>query len=377
MAEDKTQTIFPLAPAASRKARILVADDDRFHLRVLADLIEGLGHECLTASDGAEAVEKVRSLVPDVLIVDVVMPGMDGFEVTRRLRDDPATAHLPIVIVTSLSDRTSRLKGLGIGADELLSKPVDEAELMARLKNLLKVKRYEDYLLEHGRRLEGEVVDKTVQLERAFEKIRHGYVETVYRLTLAAEYRDKETGGHIKRISLYSERLARHMGLPKGDVEAICFASPMHDVGKIGIPDSVLLKQGAHTDEEFEVMKSHTTIGGNILRDTDSGILMTARDIALTHHERWDGQGYPRGLRGDEIPVSGRIVHIVDIYDALRSRRPYKEPFDHELACGAIEAQAERFDPAVLDAFRALSGEFSRLFDENRDGPDFRKTTLL
>jgi putative two-component system response regulator len=361
----------------TRKAKILVADDDRFYIQIFTDLINGLGYECVSASNGVEALEKVSACQPDILIIDVVMPGMDGFEVTRRLKDDPATMHLPIVIVTSLSDRGSKLKGLESGADELLSKPVDEAEFRARVGNLLKVKRYEDYLLEHGKKLEGEVVDKTVQLERAFEKIRHGYVETVYRLTLAAEYRDKETGGHIKRISLYSELLASHMGLGAQAIEAIFFGSPMHDVGKIGIPDSVLLKEGTHTPEEFEIMKTHSTIGANILRDSDSGILLTAREIALTHHERWDGNGYPMGLRGEEIPISGRIVHLVDIYDALRSRRPYKEAFDHEKACAIINSQAERFDPAVLKGFHALTEEFRKLFDENGEESGLKKTIRL
>lgn len=363
---------------AARKAKILVADDDRFYLQIFSDLIEGLGYESVSASNGLDAIEKVRQARPDILIMDVVMPGMNGFEVTRRLKNDPATTHLPIVIVTSLSDRGSKLKGLESGADELLSKPVDEAEFRARIGNLLKVKKYEDYLLEHGRKLEGEVVDKTVQLERAFEKIRHGYVETVYRLTLAAEYRDKETGGHIKRISLYSELLASRLGLPPETVEAIFFGSPMHDVGKIGIPDSILLKEGSHTTAEFEIMKTHCTIGGNILRDPDSGILHTAREIALTHHERWDGNGYPMGLRGEEIPISGRIVHLVDIYDALRSKRPYKEAFDHETACAVIDSQKERFDPAVFSAFHELTGEFRVLFDNNRtDESAFRKTIRL
>ena len=360
-----------------QKARILVADDDRFYLQIFSDLIAGLGYESITATNGFDAIEKVRSHRPDILIVDVVMPGIDGFEVTRRLKSDPATMHLPIVIVTSLSDRGSKLKGLQFGADELLNKPVDETEFRARVGNLLKVKRYEDYLLDHGKKLEGEVVDKTVQLERAFEKIRHGYVETVYRLTLAAEYRDKETGSHIKRISLYSQLLAKHIGLSEQAVEAIFFGSPMHDVGKIGIPDSVLLKEGTHTPEEFEIMKTHASIGANILRDPDSVILHAAREIALTHHERWDGKGYPMGLRGEEIPVSGRIVHLVDIYDALRSKRPYKEPFDHKKACSIIDSEAERFDPVVLKGFHTLAEEFSYLFDDNIDENDLRKTSRL
>lgn len=366
-----------LGPGQARKARILVADDDRFYLQIFSDLIAGLGFESVTATDGFEAIEKVGSHKPDILIVDVVMPGIDGFEVTRRLKGDPATMHLPIVIVTSLSDRGSKLKGLQFGADELLSKPVDETEFRARVTNLLKVKRYEDYLLEHGKKLEVEVVDKTVQLERAFEKIRHGYVETVYRLTLAAEYRDKETGNHIKRISLYSQLLARHLGLSEQEVEAIFFGSPMHDVGKIGIPDSVLLKEGKHSPEEFEIMKTHSTIGANILRDPDSVILQAAQEIALTHHERWDGRGYPMGLRGEEIPISGRIVHLVDIYDALRSSRPYKEPFDHDKACAIIDSEAERFDPRVLKGFHAISDEFRRIYDGNADGHCFKKTSRL
>jgi len=353
-----------LGPDIQKKARILVADDDRFYLQIFSDLIAGLGFESITATNGHEAIEKVMSHQPDILIVDVVMPGIDGFEVTRRLKGDPATMHLPIVIVTSLSDRGSKLKGLQFGADELLNKPVDETEFRARVGNLLKVKRYEDYLLDHGKKLEG-------------EKIRHGYVETVYRLTLAAEYRDKETGSHIKRISLYSQLLARHIGLPEQEVEAIYFGSPMHDVGKIGIPDSVLLKEGTHTPEEFEIMKTHATIGANILRDPDSVILRAAREIALTHHERWDGKGYPMGLREEEIPVSGRIVHLVDIYDALRSKRPYKEPFDHKKACSIIDSEAERFDPKVLKGFHALAGEFRCLFDGNMDENDLRKTSRL
>ncbi|MBI5345041.1 MAG: HD domain-containing protein, partial [Deltaproteobacteria bacterium] len=284
------------------------------------------------------------------MIIDVVMPGMNGFEVTKRLKHDPITTHIPVLIVTSLSDKASKIKGLECGADELLSKPVDETEFRVRIRNLLKVKKFEDYLLEHGKMLEGEVMDKSFQLEKAFEKVKHGYIETVYRLTLAAEYRDKETGGHIRRISLYSQLMARHLGLPESKVEAIFFASPMHDVGKIGIPDSILLKKGPHTKEEFEIMKTHTTIGANILRDSDSEILQHAEEIALTHHETWNGQGYPRGLKGEELPISGRIVHIVDIYDAIRSKRPYKEPFDHLTACGIIAGLKDRFDPVIYNS---------------------------
>lgn len=356
---------FPLFSA--KKPRILVADDDKFYLKIYTDLIDELGFDSLTVENGLEALEKFRQYRPDLLIIDVVMPGMNGFEVTGRLKEDPLTMHTPVLIVTSLSDKGSKVKGLEHGADELLSKPVDEAEFKIRVRNILKVKMYEDFLVEHGKMLEGEVMNKTAQLEDAFEKIRYGYIESVYRLTLAAEYRDKETGGHIKRISLYSQLLARYLGLKEPEVEAIFFASPMHDVGKIGIPDSILLKPGAHTAEETLIMKTHTVIGADILRDSESEILKTAQEIALNHHETWNGEGYPYGKKGDEIPVSGRIVHLVDIYDALRSKRPYKEAFDHDKTLSVMEGMKDRFDPVVYRACRDCSEEFRRLFEENKE----------
>lgn len=350
----------------NKKARILVADDDEFYRRIYSDMLGELGHECMTVDNGLEALEKAASYKPDALIIDVVMPGMSGFEVAKRMKEDHSTMHIPVLIVTSLTDRDSKLKGLNNGADELLSKPVDEAEFQIRIRNLLKVKKYEDYLIAHGRMLEGEVNNKQAQLEKAYGQIRHGYIESVYRLTLAAEYRDKETGGHIKRISLYSQLLARHLGLAEPVVDAIFFASPMHDVGKIGIPDSILLKKGGHTETESVIMKGHTTIGANILHGSDSEILKTGHDIALTHHECWNGTGYPRALKGTEIPISGRIVNIVDIYDAIRSKRPYKDAFDHESSVRIITGSERKFDPSIFAGFLDCATEFMRLFDEHQ-----------
>ncbi|MBI5887640.1 MAG: response regulator [Deltaproteobacteria bacterium] len=371
MEKNREDILHKAADAAEKsKPRVLVADDDKFMLAVYADLIKEAGYDCLLVNNGLEAIEKAPKYRPDIIITDVLMPGMDGFEVTRRLKADPLTLHIPVLIVTSLLDRASKVKGLECGADELLNKPVDETEFNVRVKNLLKVKKFEDYLLEHGATLEHEVESKTLQLEKAFEKIKYGYTETVYRLTLAAEYRDKETGGHIKRISLYSQLLARYLGLTESQVEAIFFASPMHDVGKIGIPDAVLLKQGRLTPEEMDIMKTHTTIGAGILRDSDSEILKAAQEVALTHHESWDGKGYPQGLKGEDIPMTGRIVHIVDIYDALRSKRPYKAAIDHAAACGMIAEEKDRHDPVIYKAFENCADEFRRLFDENRDGEE-------
>lgn len=351
----------------AKQPKILIADDDKFYLKIYTDLVREMGFDCMTVENGLEALEKFRKYDPDLLIIDVVMPGMNGFEVTRRLKEDPLTMHTPVLIVTSLSDRESKVNGLEYGADELLNKPIDEAEFKVRVRNILKVKKYEDFLVDHGKMLEGEVMSKTAELEDAYEKIRYGYIETVYRLTLAAEYRDKETGGHIKRISLYSQLLARSLGLKERDVEAIFFASPMHDVGKIGIPDSILLKPGAHTPEESAIMKTHTVIGADILRDSESEILKTAQEIALNHHETWNGEGYPNARRGEEIPISGRIVQLVDIYDALRSKRPYKDAFDHEKSTGIIDGMKVKFDPVVYNAFCDCSEEFRRLFDENQE----------
>lgn len=352
--------------SAETKARVLVADDDRFYLKIYEDLLGELGHECLSVENGLEALEKAPEYLPDLIIIDVVMPGMNGFEVARRLKEDPRTMHTPVMIVTSLADRESKVKGLERGADELLSKPIDEMEFRLRVHNLLKIKKYEDYLIEHGKILAGEVDHKSAQLEQAYAKIRLGYTETIYRLTLAAEYRDKETGGHIKRISLYSQLLARSLGLSEPRVEEIFFASPMHDIGKIGIPDAILLKEGGHTKEESLIMKTHTTIGASILKGSDSEILKTAQEVALCHHEAWDGSGYPRALKGKQIPISGRIVNIVDIYDALRSKRPYKEAFDHERSCEIINGLRLRFDPVIFEAFHGCAEEFRRLFDENQ-----------
>ncbi|MBI5886654.1 MAG: response regulator [Deltaproteobacteria bacterium] len=353
------------------RPRILVADDDKFYRMMFEELIRELGYDCLVVENGLEALEKVRSYMPSLIISDVLMPGMDGFELTRRLKAEPLTMYIPVLIVTSLSDRASKVKGLECGASELLSKPIDETEFRIRVENLLKVARYEAYLLEHGKMLAGEVSNKTVQLEKAFSKIRSVYIETVYRLTLAAEYRDKETGGHIKRIPLYSQLLARYIGLSEADAEAIFFASPMHDIGKIGISDAILLKNGRFTIEEARVMKTHTTIGASILHASDSDILKVAEEIALTHHETWAGTGYPMGLSGEDIPLPGRIVHIVDIYDALRSKRPYKEPFTHKAALEIIEGQKENFSPDILDAFRACSDDFNRLFEEHQEDEAF------
>ena len=346
--------------------KILIADDDRLFLKIVSHMVERMGYTAITAEDGLSALEAIYAEKPDVALLDVVMPGLDGFEVVRRLRENIETTHLPVVLVTILSDRGSRIKGLSAGADEFLSKPVDETELSVRLKNLIKVKKYEDYLIRHGRFLENTVRDQTIELKDAYEKTRKAYIDSIYRLSLATEYRDLETGNHIKRISLLSRILARQLGLPEKKVEEIFFASPMHDIGKIAIPDHVLLKPSSLSPEEFELMKTHTTIGAKILAGSDSDIVKTAEEIALTHHENWDGTGYPQGLKHDQIPLSGRIVHIVDVYDASRSPRPYrKRGYTHKEALDIILGMKQAFAPDVFEAFMDCEEMLQRLYDEH------------
>jgi len=310
-------------------------------------------------------VETAREQLPDAILMDVMMPVMDGFAATEALKSDETTKHIPVIIVTALDSRQDRLTGIEKGADDFLTKPPDAKELALRLKNNLRNKEFHDFLAQHNRILEETVAKRTREL-------RKGYVETVHRLTLAAEYKDEETGAHIRRISYYTRELAGALGMPAEFCECIFYASPMHDIGKVGIPDAILLKNGPLTNEEWEIMKTHSYLGAKILQGSDSPFLRMAEDIAYAHHERWDGKGYPRGLSGDDIPLTARIMNICDQYDALRSKRPYKPAFDHEKTVGIItrgdgRTMPEHFDPRVLAAFEKMTDIFADIFTTYRD----------
>ena len=242
---------------------ILIVDDEERNLKLLALLLSGEGYRLVTARSGLEALEQAKRAIPDLILLDIMMPGLDGFEVCRRIRQDPAIRQVPVIMVTALEDRDSRIFGLEAGANEFLTKPVDGSELTVRVKNLLKVKEFGDFLANHNRILEQQVVEKTRELREA-------YVDTIYRLTLAAEYKDEDTATHIRRISLYVRRLAKLLGLPGEQVWTMFYASPMHDIGKIGISDQILLKPGPLTPEEFAVMQGHPAIGAGILRGGSS-----------------------------------------------------------------------------------------------------------
>jgi putative two-component system response regulator len=350
------------------KPKILVVDDEDRNLRLIEAMLIPLGYEVVLARDGIEALDKVRKIQPDVILLDVMMPRMDGFEVARQLKEDEGAKIIPIVMVTALKEVEDRVKALQVGADDFLTKPVDKTELQARVGSLLKVKAYNDHMLNHQKELEAEVAKRTEQLRQAFEKIKVASLDTICRLSRAAEYKDEGTGVHIQRMGQYSTVVARQIGLDDGTVEAMRYAAPMHDVGKIGIPDRVLLKPGRLDPDEWEIMKQHTIFGTQILEGSDAESIKLAEVIALTHHEKWDGSGYPKGLTGLEIPLAGRITAIADVFDALTSKRPYKRAFPVEKAFIIIkEGQGSHFDLQVVDAFFAVQAEILLIKEKYKD----------
>lgn len=350
-----------------RLFEILVVDDEEQNRYLLRVLCEHLGYTVREAVNGQAALDAVASQPPDLVILDVTMPVMDGFTALRALKADAQTAHIPVIILTALDSHEDRLRGIAAGANDFLNKPVAQDELTLLLRNNLHLKEYEDFLQHHARLLEKQVAARTAQLQAAHAALQHAYRETIARLTRAGECRDPETGAHIRRTGEYCRILAEALGKSPDFAAMIACVAPMHDIGKVGVPDSVLLKHGPLSDGEWQVMRRHPEQGFAILQGGDEPSLAMAAEIALGHHEHWDGSGYPRGLCGEQIPLAARIMLLADVYDALRSRRPYKEPLPHAEAVHIILAgdgrvRPEHFDPRLLAAFRACHERFAVAF---------------
>ena len=347
---------------------VLVVDDLIENTMVLKGFIKPLGFDVIVAQSGEEALEKIEAQPPDIVLLDLMMPGMNGFDVTERLKENPDTRHIPIIIITGLSDPEANVRAIKAGADDFLIKPFDRVLLEARVRSSFKTKRLQDEILQHRRELEVRVRERTRQVELTREV-------ALFSLARLAESRDAETGDHLERIRCYVRIIAEEMAswgryddLMTGRfVEEIYLSSPLHDIGKVGIPDRILLKPGPLSDAEFAIMKTHSLIGGDALRDADyeagqNSFLAMGRDIAYYHHERWDGKGYPNGLKGNDIPFAARIVTLADVFDALTSKRPYKEAFSHERAREIILAGADKqFDPSVVEAFLRREKDFIKV----------------
>lgn len=311
-----------------RRPRLLLVDDEPTNLQVLRGILQA-DYRLLYARDGATALKLAREELPDLVLLDVMMPGMSGHAVCRALKSDVATAGMPVIFVTALADAGDETQGFDAGAVDYIVKPVSPPVVRARVRNHLSLVR--------------------------LDELKASRLEIVQRLGRAAEYKDNETGQHVLRMSHYAQALALAVGFDPRDAEDLLHAAPMHDVGKIGIPDHILRKPQGLTPEEWAVMRTHANIGADIIGRHDSGVLHIAARIALRHHEKWDGSGYPDGLAGTAIPLEARIVAIADVFDALTSVRPYKAAWSVEDAVALLEREAGRhFDPALVPAFVAI-----------------------
>ena len=355
-------------------AKLLVVDDEQVNLLLARKCLQTAGYTHVNGcKDSTEVLATINDDRPDVVLLDIVMPEKSGLDVLREIRTDPQFSKLPVIVLTASDDDQIRAQALELGATDLIAKPFRPTELLPRVRNAILLKRQDDAMRRYTQDLERQVRSRTAELASS-------RLELIYCLARIAEYRDNESGRHVIRVGLYSGTIARRLGLDPTVVELIEAAAPLHDIGKIGVPDSILLKPGALTPEEVELMqthvtlgekafepmsdvewkalRSHTLVGEMIMSLPASPLISMASQIALTHHELWNGAGYPLGLAGNDIPISGRIVAVADVFDALSSRRPYRQALPMSDCFEAIESKSgTQFDPEVVAAFVASREE--------------------
>ncbi len=348
------------------KPTILVVDDTPDNLSLMRELLKG-DYQVQLANGGERALKLAAlSPHPDLILLDIMLPGIDGYEVCQRLKADPATRNIPVVFLTAKTEVEDEKKGLEIGAVDYITKPISPPIVLARVKIHLALKAQADFLRDKNDFLEVEVNKRTREVV-AIQDV------TILAMASLAETRDSDTGNHIRRTQFYVKALAQYLSrhpkfsaqLTDSYIQILFKSAPLHDIGKVGIPDRILLKPGRFDASEFEIMKTHTTLGYEAIEHAEKQLgmhvdfLSTAKEIALSHQEKWDGSGYPQGLAGDAIPVSARLMAVADVYDALISRRVYKEGMPHEKAVAIIiEGRGNHFDPDMVDAFVQLQDQF-------------------
>jgi len=322
---------------------VLIVDDEYSGRQTLESILDGEGYNIEMAENGLQALEKAKQILPDVILLDVMMPGMTGFEVCQHIRNDPLVAEIPIIILTALDDRDSLLNALKAGADDFISKPFDRFELRARLLGITRLNRYH------------KLVKERTNLMSANQQLLSAYEATIEGWSHAMDLRDKETEGHSRRVTELTLKLAKEFGMSDDELLYMRRGALLHDMGKLGVPDSILHKPASLTDEEWTVMRKHPQFAYDMLYSIE--YLRPALDIPYCHHEKWDGSGYPRGLKNDEIPLSARLFAIVDVWDALTSNRPYRPAWTEEKALAYIQEQSgKHFDPQVVAMFLKMIG---------------------
>jgi len=338
--------------------KILIVDDQKIHVLLLEEIFHASGYKNIrSTTDPLQAVGLYQEFQPDLLILDLQMPQCDGFEVMKQLKAVKKDDYLPILVLSSQKGQEINLHALEAGATDFLDKPYENIEVLVRVRNMIEVRLLHNQVRDQNRILEAKVRERTQELQDT-------RLDIIHRLARAAEFRDNETGIHIIRMSKYSALLGSAVGMNETQCELLLNASPLHDIGKIGIPDSILLKPGQLTQEEWDIMKTHTTLGAELLSGSNAAIMKMAEVIAFTHHERWDGSGYPRGLKGEDIPLVGRITGLCDVFDALTSKRPYKRAWTPEEAMTEIKKQSgKHFDPHLVEAFIRILSEVQRIKD--------------